>query len=89
MPLTISFTVSDEDLAIIGHDVLDPAAWCEHAARHVIQNKVDRSAARMSAQFLPVLDADPAVRTIPADPRERIAAIQAHKDYKNRVEREG
>ena len=83
MPLTYTRTFTDEELACLNNDLLDITDWVDAA----IIGKISNCAKRMEREWMPLLQADPTVDTIPASRAGLIAAVIARPDYMNRVER--
>jgi len=84
MPLTITVTLSDADLAALEHDLLDVEGWV-HAA---VRGKINSCRKRMARTAQAALMADPDVATMPADEDGLINALRARGGYKNRAKRE-
>lgn len=52
MPLKLEHVLSDEDLAIIGHIVVDPVAWAEHAHGDLQANPVRAKIEKYRNEYL-------------------------------------
>jgi len=84
MPTQFTVTVSDADLAILKHDLIDPEQWL----RQAVTGKISACAKRLVAEARQVLEADPAVESMPAKPVALVAAYIARPGYKNRKAKE-
>ncbi len=81
MRLTIE--VDDNDAAAIEHDIIDLKDWVEMA----VKGKANNCRKRMDTEWRGRLDADPAVQSVPAGIKARIAFIRARPDYRTRAQR--
>lgn len=82
--MIIQIEISDEEVKCLEHDLLDINQWVQDA----VKGKINNCKARMCKEWTARLIADPAIESIPAKEPLLIAAIHAHKDYKNRAARE-
>lgn len=83
MPLLV-VEISDADLAIVEHVVVEAQAWLAAA----MAGKIAACKSRMAAEAMSVLSDDAAVDAMPASTDGLIAALQARPNYKNRAGRE-
>lgn len=81
--ITLTITVTAEQLACIAHDVLDPEAWCRQAVQWVVDHKVEQCQRRLIEQNKSLL-----TNAVPREAAAETAAIQSHRDYCNRAGRE-
>lgn len=82
--MIITINLSDDDLAVLQHDLVDPAEWIQQA----VNSKVHKCRSRLINQELPKLIADPDVSDIPADESQLVKAIRTRPDYKDRKARD-
>ena len=79
----IGKTISAADEKVLKNDLLDIQDWADKA----IVGKINNCKKRMIREWLPKLQADPTVTSIPVTENELIAFITARSDYKDRVAR--
>jgi hypothetical protein len=80
------FEITQTDLDLLGHELLDVQSEIERRIQWVIAHKCEQVFKRIKEEWIPkFLEAD----TIPPKTREGfVAAVKVHKDYKNRIARE-
>lgn len=83
MPKRIVIDLTDAEVTVLQHDLLDIDQW----VRNAITGKVTACTKRLADEARRVLEADPAVTTMPAKPAALIAEYLKRPDYKNRVQR--
>jgi hypothetical protein len=78
--------ITQTDLDLLGHDLLDVQGEIERRIQWVISHKCEQVFNRMKAEYTPkFLDAD----TLPPKTREAfVAAVKVRADYKDRVARD-
>jgi hypothetical protein len=81
--VTLTITITAEQLACIGHDVLDPEAWCRQAVQWVVDHKAGQCQRRLIEQNKSLL-----TNAVPREAGAEVAAILSHRDYHNRANRE-
>lgn len=84
MPKTITITIPDDRLKVFEHEVADIEQW----VRDALEGRYQYTINVLSDEARRVLEADPAVTTIPAKPAALIAEYLKRPDYKNRVQRD-
>ena len=72
--------ISEVDALALKNDLLDLEDWVKKA----LEGKIFNCKKRMDIHWKPLLDADPNVKTIPANLDERILFIVARDDYEDR-----
>ena len=82
--MQIIINLTDDEVKYLENDLIDINQWAQDA----IKGKISKCKGRMIAEWQPKLLADPEIETIPATESGLLATIVAHKDYKNRAERE-
>ena len=76
-------TISDLDMKVLEHDLIDVNQWIQEA----VAGKISNCTKRMISEWQPKLFADPAVDNIPADENAFINLVVSRDDYKNRSQR--
>jgi len=84
MPKRITINLSDADVMVLGHDLIDIDDWVQQA----VAGKIASCAKRLAVEARQVLESDPAVESMPAKRAALVAAYIARPDYKNRKQRE-
>lgn len=82
---TFTRILSVTDVVALKDSIVDPVDWFLTGQ---IREKVANSRGKMDDHWRPILDADPKVKTLPAELDARIALIVKRADYKNRGARE-
>ena len=82
MQITINLT--DNEVKYLQNDLLDINQWVQDA----VKGKINNCKKRLIKSWQPILLADAEVETIPATEDGMLSVIIAHKDYKNRAERD-
>lgn len=82
--MKITIELSDLDELAMRHDLLDPEEW----VRTAVAMKILPCRERMDAEAIRVLTADPKVEAIPARQDDRLLALSARPDYRNRAARD-
>ena len=84
MPKTITITIPDDRLKVFEHEVADIEQW----VRDALEGRYQYTINVLADEARRVLEADPAVTTMPAKPAALIAEYLKRPDYKNRVQRD-
>tara|TARA_R110002110_G_scaffold303010_1_gene517079 strand:- start:94 stop:360 length:267 start_codon:yes stop_codon:yes gene_type:complete len=84
MPLTYTRIFTDAELNALHNDLTSPADWVDQA----IIGKISNCSKRMEREWIPKLQADPDVSSIPADRDALIALVLSRSDYQNRAARD-
>ena len=84
MPQTYTRTFTDAELNGLHNALKSPADWVDEA----IIGKITNCSKRMEREWMPKLQADPDVSSIPADRDALIALVLTRDDYKNRAARD-
>lgn len=84
MPNRITIDLTDAEMAILAHDLLDPEQWI----RDAVTGKITACMSRMAQEAQRILMADPAVTTMPTHPEAQIAELIKRPDYKTRKQRD-
>ena len=77
-------TLTTLEESVLKNDLIDVGEWVKGA----IDGKVNNCKKRMIAEWIPKLNADESVESIPANEEKLIEVIVARDDYKNRADRE-
>ena len=77
-------TLTTLEESVLKNDLLDVGKWVTAA----IDGKVNNCKKRMIAEWIPKLNADESVESIPANEEKLIEVIVARDDYKNRADRD-
>ena len=77
-------TLTTLEESVLKNDLLDVQDWVTKA----IDGKVNNCKKRMIAEWIPKLNADESVESIPANEEKLIEVIVARDDYKNRADRD-
>lgn len=77
-------TISDIDHDALMDIIDDADLWLQAA----LIGKIAHSKKRLDREWRSILDADPAVLSLPASVDERVALIVTRPDYKNRAARD-
>jgi len=85
MPKTITITLTDAQVKLLEHELLDIDQW----VRDAIAGRIDYTMNVLADEAQGVLMADPAVVTMPAKPDALVTEYLKRPDYKNRKQREG
>lgn len=84
MPKTITYTLTDAQVKVLEHELLDIEQWVKDA----IDGRLNYTLNVLADEARQVLMADPAVDTMPAKRDALVAAYMARPDYKGRKQRE-
>lgn len=82
--MNITITLSEEEVKCLENDLLDIQKWVEDS----LDNKIHNCRKRILQEWLPKLIQDPEVSSIPASESEILTQVMAHKNYKNRLQRD-
>ena len=77
-------TLTTLEESVLKNDLLDVGKWVTAA----IDGKVNNCKKRMIAEWIPKLNADESVESIPANEEKLIEVIVARDVYKNRADRD-
>ena len=77
-------TLTTLEESVLKNDLTDVGEWVKGA----IDGKVNSCKKRMIAEWIPKLNADESVESIPANEEKLIEVIVARDDYKNRADRD-
>jgi hypothetical protein len=84
----VLFEIDERMIKLLAHDLMDPLQEIRRRLRWVIEHKSDQCFERLKKEWVEKLMNDADVQSIPANKRDFLDLVLAHKDYKNRVQRE-
>lgn len=84
MPKNIVVTLTDEQVTVLEHELLDIDQWVKDA----VAGRIDYTRNILAAEARDVLMSDPAVDTMPAKRDALVAEYLKRPDYKNRKQRD-
>lgn len=84
MPKTITVTLTDTQVKALEYDLLDVDQW----VRDAVAGRINYSVKALAAEARRVLEADPAVTTMPAKPAALISEYLKRPDYRDRKKRD-
>lgn len=84
MPKKITITLTDAQVKLLEHELLDIDAWVQDA----VNGRINYTVNVLADEAREVLTNDPTVDTVPADRDALIAAYTARPDYRNRKKRD-
>lgn len=84
MPKTITVTLTDAQVKVLEHEILDIEQWVKDA----IDGRVNYCLHVLADEAQVVLMSDPAVETMPAKRDALVTEYLKRPDYKNRKKRE-
>lgn len=84
MPKTITVTLTDEQVSVLEHELLDVEQWVKDA----VDGRINYTTNVLVEEAKRVLGDDPEVTAIPKDPAALIALYRDHPSYRNRRQRD-
>ena len=83
----ILFSIDDIMLKLLAHDLDDPIEEIKRRLKYIIEHKCDMCFQRLNDEYLPKLENDPDIHSIPKSKRDRVNLICQLPYYKNKQQR--